>query len=373
MTPMDSVKLKTGHRLVHGVELDAGGRQVAYWVRQDDDSFKRLPAYGEKSGRRLAWLVYGTDRRLDEVRGKPILALVLQSLKEIDRYRDSVQRKATINSMVAMFIKKNEPKMGTRPMTASGGALRKGASVAEGADGTPRSFKASEQIPGLVIEELQHGEEPTPYPSHGTDDKFAEFEAAVLYAIAWAFEIPPEILVLAFKSSYSASQASGAEFKMYLNKVRTKFGEDFCTPIYVEWLVSAALTQKVKAPKLLEAFRDLSQYETFCAWTSCDWSGHIKPAIDQLKAAKGMDAMVAAGYITRDRASRELTGTKFSKNVQTLRLENLALAEANRPIVELESPPAPAAKAAPPKDSDAPEEGVDEKDKGDDDNEEEAA
>ena len=74
--------VRKGHTLIHGVELDKDGRQVAYHVRQADGTFKRLPAFGEKSGRRIAWLVYGTDKRLDEVRGQPLLALVLQSLKE---------------------------------------------------------------------------------------------------------------------------------------------------------------------------------------------------------------------------------------------------------------------------------------------------
>lgn len=379
MNPVGKVSLRAGNRISHGVELDGAGRQVAYWVKQADGTSKRLPAYGEKSGRRLAWLVYGTDRRLDEVRGKPMLSLVLQSLKEIDRYRDSVQRKATINSMVAMFIEKTQPTLSTKPMTAAGGALRKGYDLAEGADGTPRAFKAAEQIPGLVIEELGLGEKPTPYPSHGTDEKFAEFEAAILYAVAWVHEVPPEILVLAFKSSYSASQASTAEFKMYLNKVRTKFGDDFCTPIYIEWLVSAALAQKITAPKLLESFRDLSQYDTLCAWTSCDWSGHIKPAIDTLKAAKGYAALIEEGLITRDRASREINGTKYTKNVQTLAIENALLAAAKRPLVELESigkaAAQPAGGGAAPQNGDSEEEGPEREDEdaSDDDSEKEAA
>jgi capsid protein len=95
-TPLGA-KPPPGSQIVHGVEIDSLGRQVAYWITQKDGTAKRLPAFGEKSGRRLAWLVYGCDKRLDEVRGEPLLAIVLQSLKEIDRYRDSTQRKATIN------------------------------------------------------------------------------------------------------------------------------------------------------------------------------------------------------------------------------------------------------------------------------------
>jgi hypothetical protein len=52
------------------------------------------------------------------------------------------------------------------------------------------------------------------------------------------------------------------------------------------------------------------------------------------------------GVITRDRASRELTGTKYSKNVQKLRRENELLRDANMPLSELEAAKKPA--AAPP-------------------------
>jgi hypothetical protein len=45
--------------------------------------------------------------------------------------------------------------------------------------------------------------------------------------------------------------------------------------------------------------------------------------------------MCEQGYITRDRASKELTGTKFSSNVKRLAKENEQLANALRPMLEL--------------------------------------
>ncbi len=339
-TPIDH-KPQRGNRIVHGVELDAQDRHVGYWVRQREPGSsyafrsKRLPAWGEKTGRRIAWLVYGTDRRLDDVRGKPILSLVLQSLKEIDRYRDAVQRKAVLNSMLALFIKKGADKMGTLPLT--GGAVRAETVTRVDDTGAPRSYKAAELIPGLVLEELQQGEEPVGFDSKGIDEKFGDFEEAIVQAFAWALETPPEILRLAFSNNYSASQAAINEYKMFLNRVRHDFGAAFCAPIYQEWLVSEALNGKIDAPRLLEAWRDRTQYDVFGAWVASEWAGQIKPAVDLSKLVKGYDAMVASGFITRDRAARELTGTKFSRNAKRLRIENEQLREANAPL----APPAP--------------------------------
>ena len=340
--------LAAGHEIKHGVELDGDGRQVAYWlVSQNANQLRveRLPAVGP-SGRRVAWLVYGTERLLDEVRGEPLLSIVLQSLREIDRYRDAVQRKAAINAILAMFISKDQETIGSRPLM--GGAVVKGKDAVAGpTSGARRVFNFSEMIPGAVLDELAPGEKPQGFPPNGTDEKFAEFEEAIVCAMAWCFEIPPEILRLSFSSNYSASQAAINEFKLYLNPVRIQWGDDFCQPIYIEWLISEVLAGRLTAQGLLDAWRDPAKFDSFAAWTLADWSGAIKPSVDLTKQATGYTALVEQGFISRDRAARETTGTKFSKNVQKLARENLALAAAMKPIKELEALTKPAAPPAP--------------------------
>jgi lambda family phage portal protein len=340
--------LPKNHCIKHGVELDADGRHVAYWVvREKRDSLQleseRLPAWGP-TGRRNAWLVYGSDKLLDDVRGEPILSILLYSLREIDRYRDAVQRKAAINAILAMFIQKNQEVIGSRPLT--GGAVVRGSTSGpmSAAGGTPRSYRFSEMIPGAVLDELAPGEEPKGFLPQGTDEKFADFEAAIIYGMAWSLEVPPEILTLSFRNNYSASQAALNEFKIFLNNSRAAWGSELCQPIYVDWLLSETLAGRIQADRLLESWRDPSQYDRFAAWVSADWTGAIKPAVDPVKTATGYQLMVAEGFISRDRATREATGTKFSKNVAKLKRENELLAEARRALGALE------AKAQPPPD-----------------------
>lgn len=335
-TPLASSNsnLRKGHKITHGVELDSADRIVAHWARQADGGTKRLPAFGEKSGRRISWLVYGTDKRLDDLRGQPLLSLVLQSLKEVDRYRDSTQRAAVINSILAMFIKKTQDKPGTLPV--QGGAVRKDQAVVTDGDGTTRNFNIAQQIPGLVIEELQTGEEPVFNGGRGTDVNFGTFETAVIQAVAWANEIPPEILTLAFSNNYSASQAAINEFKIYLNKIWSDWGETFCSPVYVEWLLAETLLQKISAPSLLQSWRNPAQYDIFGAWISVDWYGSIKPSTDMLKQAKGSQLLVKEGWSTNAREARVTTGTKFSKNIKRLKRENQLKADAARPLLELQ-------------------------------------
>lgn len=324
-TPMGATPQR-GHRIIHGVELDDVGRQVAYWIRKEDGKAKRLPAFGEKSGRRIAWLVYGNRKRIGEVRGEPLLASVLQSLREIDRYRDSTQRKALLGSMWLGWIEKEQDKMGSGFMSRSG--IGRNSKTQVDNSGTERGFKVTEQIPGLFAERLQVGEKVKFQNAVSTDEKFSDFESAILYGIAWSLEVPPEILTLSFNANYSASQAAINEFKMYLDRARVAFADAFCAPIYQEWLLSEVLNERVSAPGLLESWRDPRMSDVFSAWVASDWAGHIKPSTDILKQARGLEHAVSMGLIDLDRAAREFSGMKFSKVAKKLKRQVQMLKDA---------------------------------------------
>lgn len=344
-TKLPTVQLIGGHmvdtpmnheaNIDHGVELDNAGRQIAYHVRRNTDPFtfetERIPAF-DASGQRVAWLMYGTDRRVGQNRGTPLLAIVLQSLKEIDRYRDSTQRKAVIQSVVAMWIEKSEDKLGSLPM--KDGAIRRGTVDTNNYDGTPRSFQISDQVPGMVFEEMQHGEKPHAFKADGGDTvQFPEFEGAIVAAIAWACEMPPEILRLSFDKNYSASQASLNEFKLYLSVVRARIAQAFNQPIYNEWLVASVRRGTIVAPGLVESTTDIAMFERYHAWTNADWIGAVKPVTDILKMAKAFEVLEAHGWTTNARIARELTGTKFQTNARILRREREEL-PLNEPPVD---------------------------------------
>lgn len=336
-TPIGSdFNRNTGNGIFEGVEIDSRGTQVAYWVNQENsDESVRIPAVSSRSGRRIAWLVYGSEKRLSEHRGQPILTVTLQSLKEIDRYRDSTQRKAVINSLLAMFIQKNADKPGSNPLGT--GVVKKTSITKTDSVQSDRKFNLASYNPGIVIDELQVGEEPKAFGNTGIDLNFGTFEASIIRGYAWCNEIPPEILELSFSNNYSASQAAINEFKVYLNRIRTEFGNQFCQPIFIDWFVSEALLGNVVAPGFLEAWRDPSQYDVFGAWTLSDWSGAIKPSTDIKKQAQGYEIIVGKGWMTNEKASRELTGTKFSRNIKRIKKENEMFIEAMSPLLEFQN------------------------------------
>lgn len=320
-----------GNKICHGVEVDKAGRHVAFFVRQEDYAYARIPAYGEKTGRKQAWLFYGTEKQIDEIRGQSILALVLQSLKEIDRYRDAEQRAAVVNSMIALWVEKTEDKMGTLPLT--GGAVRKDTYTTQNDSQGRKDVQFSTNMPGMMLQELAHGEKPTSYDTKRPNVNFGAFEAAIVSAISWGLEIPPEVLTLGFENNYSASRGAVNELKMYLEKARDLTGNNLCAPIYEDFLLSEALKNNIKADGFLKAWQDPSRWDEYGAWTLSDWAGAIKPNVDLLKEVRAYIELVEQGWITRDRAARELTGMKFSKVVQQLSRENPQLIIALQPLL----------------------------------------
>ena len=328
-------KVAKGHTIEYGVELNARREQVAYYVLQEDFSHKRIPAKG-RNGRRISWLYYATDKRRDDVRGEPLLALVMQSVSEIDKYRDNTQRKATINAIMAMFFYQSTDSKApnSRPITA--GANRRVQGSVPVGDGSDYKINMAEMAPGLVYDFLPPGVEPKAFTADGTDEKFGDFEDAILSAIAWSLEMPKSVLKMEFSNSYSASRGEIKEFNMFLNQARDRYADTMTRIVYRSWLVAMALTRRVTAPGLLEAWRDPMMFETFGAWTHSNWYGAVKEAVDLPKEVTGYKMMAEEGYTTNNVASRSLTGTRFTTNIKRVAKENQLKAAAMTPLLELQ-------------------------------------
>ncbi len=331
-----------GTTVVHGVHLDRRGRVLGFYVTRLDEPLETdyLPAYGPRTGKRIAWLVYGTERRTDAVRGTPMLGIVLSSLKELDRFRDSEQRAANANSVVAMWIEKTVAQPGTRPL--GGGATR---NLSYETTEPDRTFNTSEQYPGIALQELGVGEKPHSFDTKRPSMGYAAFEDAILSSIAWANNVPPEILALRFGNNYSASKAAISEFKGHVSRVRKSFGGAFCQRVLCEWLIAEVLNGQVEAPGLLEAWRDPRKYAEFGAWTRSTWGGPVKPSIELWRDVKAYTQAIEAKLCSRDRASKDMFGQRWSRVAARLAKEEKII-DVLFTVVEPE--PVPGMPAVPP-------------------------
>ena len=318
-------KVPASTRIEDGVELDGNGRQVAYWVEEEQPDGqiknKRIPAYATRTGRRLAWLFYGTDKRSTAHRGEPLLGIVLQSLTSLDQYKDATLLKAVLNAIIVAAVERESDGVPTLPLT--GGARSKVEVSASDETNTDRRNFRLNMVPGVIAEQLAKGEKLKVHPTSGTDPNLGAFESATIRAIAWVNEIPPDVLELSFQNNFSASKGAQAEGFVYLNKERKRFGQQNNDLIYDIFFETSLLNGDFEAKGFLEAPRN--SYKIRSAWIQSEWRAPIKPIGDLGKEVNAYANAVDNKFTTREAACQAMFGMKFRDVAQQLQRENETL------------------------------------------------
>ena len=139
---------------------------------------------------------------------------------------------------------------------------------------------------------------------------FDAFSAAIIKQIAAALEIPSEVLMKQFTTSYSAARGALNEFWRTCDMQRSWFVDDFCQPIYEEWLTEAVATGRVKAPGFFDdpAIRK--------AYTSCTWNGPARTNLNPVQEVDAAVKRVAAGFSTADQETATMNGGSYAANIR---------------------------------------------------------
>lgn len=303
------------HNIVQGVETDRDGMVVAYWicnrhplgslsaVDASGITWQRVEAYGKTTGRRNVLHVMNRER-VGQRRGVPILAPVLESLKQLGRYTDAEITAAVISAMFTVFIKSQSPVSG-RPF----GEMIPAEELIDYQDQS-----SIEMAPGAIID-LNPGEEPVfadpKHPNTGYD----AFTNATIRIIGAALEIPPEVMLKQFTTTYSAARGALNEFWRVCSMQRDWFSDDFCQPIYEQWLAEAVARGRIAAPGF---FTDPARRK---AYSGCAWNGPARTNLNPVQEVEAAIKRVDACFSTAAEETAQMTGGDYSRNIRQRAME----------------------------------------------------
>lgn len=318
-----------GNDIHDGVEVDKNGRIVAYHICDvypgqsvsQPAKWTRVEAYGKNTGLPNVLHIMNAERP-DQYRGVTYLAQVIEPLLNLNRYTQSEMMSALVQSFFSAWITTETDKTGI-PFNEVGGAD-------EEVSVNPNEH---EMGPG-TINHLSPGEGVTFGSPNIPTTGFESFTKTVCRMVGAALEIPYEVLMKEFNSSYSASRAALMEAWEAFRMRRKWLVDDFCQPVYEIWLAEAVALGRIKAPGFFNDPR------VRAAWCGAHWIGPVQGHLDPVKEVKADTMAVSQGFKTREEVTREYGAGDWWDNVAKVKRENEALDDAaGNKTVDPEAPP----------------------------------
>jgi len=308
----DGTELKSGNKIVGGVELDEYGAAVAYHFQnvhpgnvagRADRTWSRVPTWSPELGRRQVLHLYD-KLRPGQTRGVPFMAPVVEQLKQLTSYSEAELTAAVISAMIAIVHKgSGTPLPNVDPNNNLAPA------------GPAREYKMA---PGVVLD-LGKEDEVTSLNMGRPNPEFDPFYTAVVGQIAAAIDIPREVLLMHFVASYSASRAALEMMAQFVRRRRSWLTRRFCAPVYGALITEAIAANHLAAPGL---FEDAMVRQ---AWLGCAWIGPKQMSLDPMKENKADEIAVAHGWKTDQEVTAEKTGGDWDRNIGR-RKQEIALA-----------------------------------------------
>lgn len=323
-------------RLASGIEVDEYGAPVAYHFMKPNlgasmslsdglNIWIRIPVYGIRTGRKQVFHLYDKERP-GQRRGIPLLAPVIEELKQMTRLSKAELQAAIINSFYTVFVKSEAPSIdplssGFIPASGQYSPGMEGVSQLNPSD--ERDEKIYEMGSGNIVE-MNSGDSIELADPRRPNLAFEPFFMAICKQIGSSIQIPFEQLILHFSASYSAARAALQEAWKFYRERRLWASDYFCKPIYEEWLTEAVLKGRIQAPGFFD-----DPVIRF-AWCGSTWSGPGQGQLDPLKETKASALRIQNRLSTHEDEYVAIQGGDWESSMHRLGreetfLENLGL------------------------------------------------
>ena len=311
---------------MNGIEINSEGKVVAYHIcsvnPQESGNGKkewtRVVKRSEKSGNPNVLHIFNAERA-EQYRGVPLLAPVVQSIKQISRYTEAEIMAAIVNSMFTIFV-----------TTENGDDIAGfgGVDEEEPAELREASQAADEEVDQIAlgtgtVNYLKQGEDIKPVESTHPNNGYDVFVKSIITQIGAALEISPEVLLKQFQASFSASKGAINETWKAFRMRRSWFVNAFCQEVYNLWFAEAVSKGRINAPGFFidPLIRN--------AYTACTWNGPTPGHLNPVQEVNAAVTRVENGFSTREDEAASMNGSDFEDNVRALESENAKIAMVN--------------------------------------------
>lgn len=307
--------------MISGIELDGNGAPVAANICNRHPrrfgavsalKWTRVQMVGGRTGRRNVIHLFDR-RRPDQVRGVPILAPVIEPLKQLGRYTDAELQAAVISGAFSVFVKMDHEAFSS--LFEDTAAQNTYLTSAMGWDGSlstgsiDGAGKAVNLLPGESIESTNPGR---------PNSEFDPFMQAITRQIGVALEVPFEVLIKHFTASYSAARAALLDAWRFFRGRRDWLATYFCQPVYELFLEEAISIGRISAPGF---FADPAIRKAYCG---AIWIGDGPGSIDPLKEVQAAEKRIDLEISTRESESIQYDGISWeAKHRQRAKEEQL--------------------------------------------------
>ena len=315
--------------LIEGVELDSVTREpVAVHVARlhpadagsKKQTWDRVPVRGSKTGRRNVLHSF-QPLRPGQVRGVPWIAPILEPLKQLGRWTEAELNAAVTSSTFSVFLRMDPEAFqdifdeeAQTEIVAQAGKW----------SGEMESGKAINLLPG---------EEPVSVAPTRPNPAFDPFWMAMVRQIGMALEIPVEVLILHFQSSYTAARGAMLMAAKFWRRRRDRLITNICEPVHELWLAEEITAGRIKAPGF---FNDPIVRAAWCAGV---WTGDGPGSLDPQKEVAAARERVELEISTIDAESVAYDGIPW-KVKHRQRTKEVAAQKADGTMVQKAGAPA---------------------------------
>lgn len=325
--------------LIDGIELDEStGETVAVHIarqhpgdRQLANSWQRVPVRGDSTGRRNVLHIF-KPLRPGQVRGVPWIAPILEPLKQLSRYTNAELKAAVDSAIISVFVKMDPTAFQDLFDEDAQAAIAKRGADWNGEFGVSDELDTSKAVNLLPGEEIQTHTPGRPNP------QFDPFVLAILRQIGVALELPYEVLVMHFQSSYTAARAALLTAWKFFRARRDHMVTSYNQPIYELWLADEVAEGRIAAPGF---FANELVRAAWCRaiWTG-DGPGSIDPAKEVDAARKRVDMEIStldAESILHDGIPWEVKHQQRKREVEAQKRDGTYVAPAGAAPSQAES------------------------------------